>query len=100
MAPAIREQPRSSLQEVTFRLDASRIPNASAVALVGSFNRWDSAVHRLARGADGWWSITVILPPGEYRYLFLVDGFPHNDPSDDGRIPCEWGGFYSVRNVR
>lgn len=84
------------LHAVRFRLAGERIPGASWVALVGPFNRWDAAVHRLALGADGWWTIFITLPPGTHPYLFIVDGFPYNDPEDDGRVPCEWGGWYSV----
>lgn len=87
------------LCRVTFRLDGRRIPNTRWVAVVGAFNRWNAAVHRLTLGPDGWWSITLTLPPGQHPYLFIVDNFPHNDPADDGRVPCEWGGSYSVRRV-
>lgn len=89
-----------TLREVTFKLDGRRIPRARSLALVGSFNRWDSAVHRLLLGADGWWTVSVVLAPGDYPYLFLVDGVPWNDPEDDGRVPNEWGGQFSVRVVR
>jgi 1,4-alpha-glucan branching enzyme len=89
-----------ALQNVSFRLNSREVPHATSVVLVGSFNRWDSAVHRLALDPGGWWTITLTLGPGEYPYLFLVDGIPWNDPEDDGRTPCEWGGHYSVRVVR
>ncbi len=82
-----------------FRLDGRRIPRARWVAVVGAFNQWNASAHRLTRGLDGWWSITLTLPPGRHPYLFIVDDFPHNDPEDEGRVPCEWGGDYSVRNV-
>ncbi len=88
------------LQRVVFRLDGRRVPAARSVVLVGSFNRWDTAVHRLEPGSDNVWSIAVTLASGEYPYLFIVDGVPWNDPTDDGRVPCEWGGQYSVRVVR
>jgi 1,4-alpha-glucan branching enzyme len=87
------------VRNVVFRVNGGRIPEARSVTLVGSFNRWDTSVHQLARGSDGWWTISLSLTPGEYRYLFLVDGAPWNDPEDDGRVPCEWGGQYSVRLV-
>lgn len=87
------------LRQVVFRLNSQQIPKATSVALIGSFNRWDSSVHRLARGPDGWWTISLTLSPGKYEYLFLVDEAPWNDPEDDGRVECEWGGQYSVRVV-
>jgi len=49
---------------------------------------------------DGWWTISLTLAPGKYPYLFIVDGVPWNDLEDDGRVPCEWGGEYSLRVIR
>ncbi len=89
-----------TLRAVTFRLDGRRVPHARRVMLVGSFNRWDSAVHSLVLEPEGWWTVSVMLAPGAYPYLFLVDGVPWNDPEDDGRVPNEWGGEYSIRTVR
>lgn len=96
----MRAELKPSLRRVNFRLDSHRVPGAKWGALVGSFNGWDRAVHRLELGSDGWWSISLALAPGTYNYLFIVDAFPHNDPEDDGRTPSEWGGDYSVRIVR
>ncbi len=88
------------LQNVTFRIHGRRIPTARSVVLVGSFNRWDTSAHKLTRGPDGWWTVSLTLGPGTYTYLFLVDGVPWNDPEDDGRVASEWGGQYSVRVVK
>jgi 1,4-alpha-glucan branching enzyme len=50
-------------------------PNAKSVALVGDFNDWNLSATQLARQAgDGIWWVTVSLPPGRYRYAFVVDG--------------------------
>jgi 1,4-alpha-glucan branching enzyme len=89
-----------AVRGVAFRLDGRRIPGARSVVLAGSFNRWDGSMHRLALGGDGWWTATLPLPPGVYSYLFVVDGFPWNDPEDDLRVESEWGGQYSVRIVQ
>jgi 1,4-alpha-glucan branching enzyme len=98
MAQAVALKP--AVREVEFRLDGHRVPYARSVVLVGSFNRWDTSVHRLTLQPDQWWTITLTLGVGEYPYLFIVDGVPWNDPEDDRRIPSEWGGEYSVRLVR
>lgn len=98
--PMVGEAAGEVLREVTFTLNNRRVPGAKWVALVGPFNRWDNSVHRMALESDGWWRITVTLAPGEYPYFLLVDGHPVNDPADDGRVPCEWGGQYSLRRVR
>ena len=84
-------------REVAFRFDGRRIAGARSVVLVGSFNGWLAQPLLLER--DGWWTTAVSLPPGEYEYLFLVDGNPWNDPLDDGRSANAWGGHYSLRVV-
>jgi 1,4-alpha-glucan branching enzyme len=91
---------RPVLRDVIFRFDGRRVPNAKSVILVGSFNRWDTSVHHLTLGPDQWWTISLPLGPGEYPYLFIVDGVAWNDPEDDGRMPSEWGRELSVRLVR
>lgn len=103
MAGAVRseEMPviNRPLRQVSFGLEGRLVPGARSVVLVSSFNRWDSAAHLLRWGGDGWWTIAVWLPPGEYEYLFLVDGVPWNDPLDDGRRASMWGGHNSLRVV-
>lgn len=55
-----------------FRLKA---PGAERVSVVGTFNGWDPEAHRL-QGPDpeGVWSLGLLLPPGRYRYMFVVNG--------------------------
>ena len=100
MAIAVMLHPTTQgLREVGFKFDGRRIAQARSVTLVGAFNRWDASGHRLTLQANQWWTISLTLAPGRYPYLFLVDGVPWNDPQDDGRAPCEWGGSYSLRVV-
>lgn len=50
-------------------------PGAQSVALVGDFNGWDTSATPLQlTGSGGAWVVTVPLPPGRYRYAFLIDG--------------------------
>jgi hypothetical protein len=58
-------------------------PDAESVMLVGDFNDWSLSATRLARQADdGVWWVTVPLPPGRYRYAFVVNGTRwRSDPS-------------------
>lgn len=77
---------QSDLVEVRFQLDA---PNATEVAVVGSFNDWDVESHKLARGSDGLFATTLDLESGRHEYLFVVDGSWVLDPAatlthDDG----------------
>jgi 1,4-alpha-glucan branching enzyme len=42
---------------------------------VGDFNDWNDQSTQLTRqGGDGVWWVTVTLPPGRYRYAFVING--------------------------
>jgi len=43
-----------------------------SVCLSGDFNRWSSESHCLERKGDEW-SIQLVLRPGRYRYVFVID---------------------------
>ena len=59
-------------QPVRFALNA---PASSRVTVVGDFNDWDpQASPMVPGGSPGTWSLRLALPPGRYRYSFLVDG--------------------------
>ena len=66
---------------VRFQLEA---PASSHVAVVGDFNDWDPRASPMVRaGGQGTWSLRLALPPGRYRYTFLVDGTRWvSDPSE------------------
>ena len=50
-------------------------PASSRVSVVGDFNDWDPRASPMMRaGERGLWSVRLSLPPGRYRYTFLVDG--------------------------
>ena len=47
---------------------------ARSVALAGSFNEWSTSTHQLVRnGSSGVWTVLVPLPPGEHRFMYVVD---------------------------
>ena len=48
------------------------IGHHDSVCLSGDFNGWSSESHCLQRKGDKW-SIQLVLPPGSYRYGFVVD---------------------------
>jgi hypothetical protein len=58
---------------VQLRQFVFRVAGASSVVLVGDFNSWDAGALPLARSGDEW-RVTVALPPGRFRYAFVVDG--------------------------
>jgi hypothetical protein len=49
-------------------------PTARSITIVGDFNDWDPAMTPLARSRDGKWKVSLELPPGRYRYSYLVNG--------------------------
>jgi len=56
-------------------------PGARSVAVAGSFNGWSDASHPLARESrGGLWTATVVLPPGEHQFMFVVDGVEFVSP--------------------
>lgn len=48
-------------------------PSVRQVQVAGSFNSWDPSTTPM-RGQDGVWSTILVLPPGSYEYMFVVDG--------------------------
>lgn len=80
---------------ITFKV---RVPGAKKVSIVGSFNRWDRDKDPMTGpDRDGWWSITLPLPPGRHEYLFLIDGETwHLDPHGVGMADDGFGGKNSV----
>jgi hypothetical protein len=73
VAPVVHAAAESPASPVTqFVLVA---PDAESVTLVGDFNDWSTSATRLIRQAgDGVWWVNISLPPGRYRYAFIVDG--------------------------
>ncbi len=77
-------------------------PGASAVTVVGDFNDWSATATPLrAVPGDGIWTVMVPLPPGRYRYGFLVDGTEWvRDPSAPPALEDDFGRPNSVVTVR
>lgn len=79
---------------VRFELSA---PNASRVALVGSFNEWNPIATPLVRDqATGKWMVSVPLAPGRHVYAFVVDGDVKADPSAPRAADDDFGSKNSV----
>lgn len=56
--------------EVQFQLQS---PGARQVSLAGSFTQWQPKI-KLKQNSDGVWVAEVPLSPGDYEYMFVVDG--------------------------
>ena len=57
---------------VRFSLDQ---PAAHAVSVAGTFNDWSVTSHPMMPDASRRrWTATVVLPPGEHLFMYVVDG--------------------------
>jgi hypothetical protein len=74
-------------------------PDAREVFVAGSFNNWNPRATPLKRDSLGDWSVEVRLPPGEYRYRFLVDGDWRDDPSAQLTAMNSYGEFDAIAIV-
>ena len=76
------------------------MPGAEEVYLVGNFNHWRASEQRMLRAQDGSFRSRLELAPGQYQYMFIVDGTWHNDPDapHEQKGPC--GEFNSAFTVQ
>lgn len=58
-------------------------PGAREVALAGDFNGW-SPVISMQSDAQGWWTIRLLLEPGDYRFRYVADGHWYTDFAANG----------------
>ncbi len=74
-------------------------PSARSVSVLGDFNGWSSEIP-LQSGQGGYWETEMRVPPGEYRYVFVVDGRQHvPDPTADYVIDDDFGSKNSVVRI-
>jgi chromosome partitioning protein len=79
-------------EEVTFSFEA---PGAEHVLLTGDFNEWTLDGSEMDP-IGGVWTKVVKLPPGRYRYRYVVDGRWQTDPSNAAVEPNPYGGHDSI----
>jgi len=77
------------------------VPEGSAenVCVFGNFNFWLRDQLMMSKGDDGTFSITIPFEPGQYEYLFGVDGREILDPSNPDSVPNGLGGYNSPLKV-
>ncbi|MCL4789015.1 MAG: glycogen-binding domain-containing protein [Verrucomicrobia bacterium] len=90
----VRQTKKAIEQEFTLHA-----PEAQAVLLAADFTNWQQRAQPMQRQSDGWWTVTVTLPPGTYHYRFLVDGQWRDDPKCTQRAPNPYGSQNMVRTV-
>jgi cyclomaltodextrinase / maltogenic alpha-amylase / neopullulanase len=69
------------------------------VCVFGNFNFWLRNKLMMTKGDDGNFSLTIPFEPGQYEYLFGVDGVEILDPSNPESVPNGLGGFNSPLRV-
>ena len=74
-------------------------PDATSVALAGTFNGWDPSRTPLRKESQGW-KTTLWLPPGRYEYKFVADGEWMADPAGADSAPNVFGSINSVMMVK
>ena len=75
-------------------------PQAASVSLVGDFNDWDPSRAPMHAARGGVWATVVSLPPGRYRYAFLVNGVEWRaDPAAPLARDDEFGSPSSVVTI-
>jgi 1,4-alpha-glucan branching enzyme len=72
---------------------------AQAVSIAGTFNDWRPDTTPMLALGYGRWVKELMLPPGRYEYLFVVDGEWQSDPAAMEQTPNVYGGLNSVLNV-
>ncbi len=94
-------------KHLTFRmLDGSRIEfrtynrEATLISLVGDFNHWNPENDLMEREPGGVWRLVKRLPPGRYRYMYIVDGRWVPDVYNEKSAADENGDIVSILEVR
>lgn len=86
----------AALRQVHFEILA---PEAREVHLAGTFDDWCPTTLPMFRMENGIWIKEVMLAPGEYEYLFVVDGVWKPDPKASASRPNPFGGENSLITV-
>jgi 5'-AMP-activated protein kinase regulatory beta subunit len=74
-------------------------PQAREVFVAGSFNNWQKTTTALQLCGPGLWGRDLMLAPGQYEYLFLVDGQWRVDPEAKDYVPNPFGGVNSLMKI-
>jgi len=84
--------PAMTSDGVVFTVQAAE---AERVQLAGDFNDWTLSGSEM-EAAGGVWKKTVKLPPGRYRYRYVIDGRWQSDPLNAVAEPSAYGGDDSI----
>ena len=89
---------KPALKSVTFTVHAEA---GQDVRLAGSFTDWETKAKKMTfKKANGIYSATVKLAPGEYQYKFIIGGKWATDDQNTEFVPNDKGTFNSRLVVR
>lgn len=74
-------------------------PGAKQVCVAGSFNNWKPETAPLVPTDNGRWVGDLVIKPGRYEYLFVVDGQWLPDPKAKESVKNPFGGLNSILGV-
>ena len=95
--PSAATQPPDPDPERLFSFNA---PAAKEIYVVGDFNHWKiNDESRLSRLDSGKWEKRLSLPPGKYKYKFVVDGEWTLDSDNSQTEQNPFGTFDSVLTI-
>ncbi len=76
----------------------SDYPGASEVIVSGSFNNWDNTNFHMVKNGEVW-EFPICLMPGDYPYIFIVDGEVICDPENPQTAKSEFGADSSLLTI-
>jgi 1,4-alpha-glucan branching enzyme len=83
-------------KRVTFSYNG---PVGRSINVVGDFCDWQTDRCPMKKDKTGVWKATIVLAPGRYEYLFVVDGQWVSDPNCVERAKNAFGGDNCVLYV-
>lgn len=70
-------------------------PGVSRVAIATDVTGWEPE-HSMRSNGNGWWSATLALAGGEYRFRYVADGEWYADFASNGVEQRKGGGWDSI----
>ncbi len=85
--------------EIKFRNFFLTVPGAQQVELQADFNGWGKTPIKLKKYNRGYFEISLALPAGEYKYVFVADGKDVLDPTNQDRTQYQ-GRTVCIKTIR
>jgi chromosome partitioning protein len=76
-----------------------KFESARRVQIAGDFNAWSPLSTPMQCERPGVWRMSLPLPPGRYRYRFVVDGKWMTDPNNQYVEANQFGELNNVIEV-